>query len=49
MRIKCLAQEHNAVPRPVRPDPESSALNIKPLRLPTRQGGEKQLNRGKLY
>ena len=36
MRIKCLAQEHNAVPWPVRPDPESSALNIKPPRLPTR-------------
>ena len=35
MRVKCLAQEHNAVPRPGLqprpPDPESSALAIRPL------------------
>ena len=35
MRVKCLAQEHNAVPRPgFEPgplDPESSALTIRPL------------------
>ena len=38
MRVKCLAQEHNAVPRPGLepgpPDPESSALTIRPPRLP---------------
>ena len=38
MRVKCLAQEHNAVPRPeLEPgpfDPESSALTIRPPRLP---------------
>ena len=38
MRVKCLAQEHKAVPRPglePRPlDPESSALTIRPPRLP---------------
>ena len=38
MRVKCLAQEHNAVPRqglePGPPDPESSALTIRPSRLP---------------
>ena len=38
MRVKCLAQEHNAVPQPVLepgpPDPESSALTIRPPRLP---------------
>ena len=38
MRVKCLAQEHNAVPRPGlepgQPDPESSALTIGPPRLP---------------
>ena len=38
MRIKYLAQEHNAVPRPgIEPgpfDPESSALTIRPPRLP---------------
>ena len=38
MRVKCLAQEHNAVPRsglePGPPDPESSALTIRPPRLP---------------
>ena len=38
VRVKCLAQEHNAVPRPgleLRPsDPESSALTIGPQRLP---------------
>ena len=37
MRVKCLAQEHNAVPwlrlEPVLPDPESSALTIRPPRL----------------
>ena len=35
MRVKCLAQEHNAVPRPGvepgPPDPESSALRDGPL------------------
>ena len=39
MRVKYLAQEHNAVPwpglEPGPPDPESSALTIRPLRLPT--------------
>ena len=38
MRVKCLAQEHNAVPRPgFEPgpfDPESSALTIRLPRLP---------------
>ena len=38
MRVKYLAQEHNAVPRPGLepgpPDPESSALIIRPPRLP---------------
>ena len=38
MRVKCLAQEHNAVSRPGfepgPPDPESSALTIRPPRLP---------------
>ena len=38
VRVKCLAQEHNAVPQPrlePRPlDPESNALTIRPLRLP---------------
>ena len=38
MRVKCLAQEHNAAPRPgLEPgpfDPESSALTIRPPRLP---------------
>ena len=38
MRVKCLAQEHNAVPQtglePGPPDPESSALTIRPPRLP---------------
>ena len=38
MGVKCLAQEHNAVPRPgLDPgpfDPESSALTIRPPRLP---------------
>ena len=37
MRVKCLAQEHNAVPRPGLepgpPNPESSALTINPPRL----------------
>ena len=37
MGVKCLAQEHNAVPRPgLEPgpfDPESSALTIRPARL----------------
>ena len=41
MRVKCLAQEHNTVPWPrLEPgplDPESSALNIRPLRLPAQQ------------
>ena len=39
MGVKCLAQEHNAVPRPgLEPgpfDPESSALTIRPPRLPS--------------
>ena len=38
MRVKYLAQEHNAVPRPGLepgpPDPESSALTIRPPHLP---------------
>ena len=38
MRVKCLAQEHNTVTRPgLEPgpfDPESSALTIRPPRLP---------------
>ena len=38
MGVKCLAQEHNTVPRPgLEPgsfDPESSALTIRPPRLP---------------
>ena len=38
MKVKCLAQEHNAVPRPGLepgpPNPESSALTIRPPRLP---------------
>ena len=38
MRVKYLAQEHNAVPRPGLepgpPDLESSALTIRPPRLP---------------
>ena len=38
VRVKCLAQEHNTVPRPrlePRPlDPESSALTIRPPRHP---------------
>ena len=38
VRVKCLALEHNAVPRPgleLGPsDPESSALTISPQRLP---------------
>ena len=38
MRVNCLAQEHNAVPQPGlepgSPDPESSALTIRPPRLP---------------
>ena len=38
MGVKCLAQEHNTVPWPgLKPgpfDPESSALTIRPPRLP---------------
>ena len=38
MGVKCLAQEHNTVPRPgLKPgplDPESSALTIRPPHLP---------------
>ena len=38
MGVKCLAQEHNTVPQPrLEPgpfDPESSALTIKPPRIP---------------
>ena len=38
MRIKCLAQEHNTMPRPgLEPgpvEPESSALTTRPSRLP---------------
>ena len=41
MRVKYLAQEHNAVPRPGLepgpPDAESSALTIRPPRLPVDQ------------
>ena len=42
MGVKCLAQEHNAVPRPGLEhepfDPESSALTIRPPRLPLLRG-----------
>ena len=42
MGVKCLAQEHNAVPRPgLEPepfDPESSALTIRPPRHPLLRG-----------
>ena len=38
MRVKCLAQEHNVMPRrglePGPFNPESSALTIRPARLP---------------
>ncbi len=41
VRVKCLAQEHNAAPRPgLEPgplDPEASALTIRPPRLPPRR------------
>ena len=47
MGVKCLVQEHDAVPRPgLEPgpfDPESSALTIRPLHLP-RLGGGMQCN-----
>ena len=37
MGVKCLAQEHNSLPRPGlepgTPDPESSALTIRPPRF----------------
>ena len=46
MRVKYLAQEHNAVPRPGLepgpPDPESSALTIRPPRLPRPFTGSKK-------
>ena len=49
MRVKYLAQEHNAVPRPGLepgpPDPESSTLIIRPPRLP-RYVREVQKSRG---
>ena len=50
MGVKCLAQEHNTVPRPgLDPgpfDPEFSALTIRPPRLPQPQiiSGEKVKN-----
>ena len=41
VRVKCLAQEHNAVPRPrLEPgplDPEPSALTIRPVNHETRK------------
>ena len=44
---QCLAQEHNAVPRPGLelgpPDPESSALTIRPPRLPRHNHAFKML------
>ena len=47
MGVKCLAQEHNAVPRPgLEPgpsDPESSALTIRPPRLPLYMGGAESI------
>ena len=49
MGVKCLAQEHNVVPRPwLEPgpfDPESSALTTRPPRLPSGLF-ERELNRG---
>ena len=48
MGVKCLAQEHNTVPRPgLEPgpfDPESSALTTRPPRLP-REYVYKQVNK----
>ena len=57
MRVKCLAQEHNAAPwpglEPGPPDPESSALTNRPPRLPWTkkedcfsQGGQSELAGG---
>ena len=50
MRVKCLTQEHNAVPRPgLEPrlfDPESSALTIRPSRLPLVERTEAKLHSG---
>ena len=47
MGVKCLAQEHNAVPRPgLEPgtsDPESSALTIRPPRLPVQKKKENSI------
>ena len=44
MRVEHLAQEHNAVLRPglesALPDPESSALTIRPLHLPCLKYGK---------
>ena len=51
MGVKCLAQEHNTVPRPgLEPgpfEPESSALTIRPPRLPVRapEGAECLVNK----
>ena len=46
VRVKCLSQEHNAVPRPglkPRPfDPESSTVTIRSLHLTRLQSGFKQ-------
>ena len=46
MRVNCLGQEHNAVPQlgfePGSLDPESSALTIRPLTLPTCISREEQ-------
>ena len=55
MRVECLAQERNTLPLPgLKPrslDRESSALTIRPLRLPYPDQGEwkmVQVIRGKL-
>ena len=44
MRVKCLAQEHNAAPRsglkPGMPNPESRTLTIRPRHLPQVVGGD---------
>ena len=49
MRVKYLTQEHNAVPRPGLepgpPDPESSALTIRPTRRPKNQLAQKRLHK----
>ena len=48
MRVKCLAQEHNAVPQPgLEPGPfdlESSALTIRPPHLPQTLSHKRQID-----